>query len=411
MKKHLENEPARRVLAVITWIVTVGIQRVDAAEAEPATRQVIEFADPTYGHRIRQIFNPTGDEHNLYHYRSVFNADNSRFVGIEKPRGFTDYNVTLYDGNGRFIKRLFTQKEYDWTLVWDRHDPRYFYTRRNGTIFRYDVEAGQAVGLKTFGRPTAGGPSGLSLNQKGDRLLVRREDNSVRNFRLPALDDERICLIDIPSGWMANWDKLRFTGHKDYFALMLEQQRPLPRGVQPERAEIRIYDGARGELFHTHRNVNVGHHDFSSDGKFAYVDFPFNQAGGMTVRVVDLDGTNNRIVFYVPAEKLRHVRNYHITWPAGVIDWFILSFFPQTGRGPKNYEPYLDELVQVFLDGRSKVLARTGTTCAEDFWAQPQQSASADGTRVLFNSNGTSPVGQIGQKHSGTIDQYILYLK
>ena len=101
---------------------------------------------------------------------------------------------------------------------------------------------------------------------------------------------------------------------------------------------------------------------------------------------------------------------YHITWPAGVTDWFLLSFFPQTGRLPPKYEPYLDEIVQVLVDGRSKILARTGTTCAEDFWAQPQQSASADGTRVQFNTNGACTVGRIGEKSSRTIDPCILYL-
>lgn len=67
--------------------------------------------------------------------------------------------------------------------------------------------------------------------------------------------------------------------------------------------------------------------------------------------------------------------------------------------------------MQVFVDGRSKVLARTGTTWAENFWAQPQQSPSADGTRVLFHSNGTCTVGKIGQESSGTIDQCIQYVK
>jgi hypothetical protein len=36
---------------------------------------------------------------------------------------------------------------------------------------------------------------------------------------------------------------------------------------------------------------------------------------------------------------------------------------------------------------------------------------AADGTRVLFHSNGTAKVGKIGQQSSGTIDQCILYLK
>lgn len=400
------------MLSFAGLIALAGNQtKAATAEAGPA-RRVIDFTDPTYGGRIRQIFNPAGDEHNLYHYRSVFNADNSRLVGIETPKGSTDYHVTLYDGDGRFLKRLFTQADYDWTLIWDRHDPRFFYTRKRGTVFRYDVEAGQVEALKTFEKPTVvAGPSGLSLNEKGDRLLVRMGDNSVRNFRLPSLDDERICRIAIPDGWIANWDKLRFTGHKDYFAIMLEQKQPLPPGVRSERPKTRIYDGATGKLFHTHDAVNVGHHDFSSDGKLAYVDGYFNQLQGMTVRIVNLDGTDNRVVFTAPQEKLRYVRNYHITWPAGVPDWFLLSFFPQTGRLPPSYEPYLDEIVQVFVDGRSKVLARTGTTCAADFWAQPQQSLSADGTRVLFNSNGTCTVGRIGVESSRTIDQCILYLK
>jgi WD40 repeat protein len=379
--------------------------------AEPgAGRRIIEITDPHYGSRLRQLFNPAGDEHNLYHYRSVFNADNSRFLGIETTKTSRDYRVTLYDGDGGLIKPLFTSAEYDWTLAWDRHDPRFFYTRKNGTVFRYDVQTGKAEELKTFTKPSIAGPSGLSLNQAGDRLLLRMGDNSVRSFRLPLLDDERVCRIEIPAGWVANWDKLRFTGYQDTFALTLEQKTPPPSGAATQRAQTRIYDGASGKLLHTLEG-NVGHHDFSPDGQFAYVDFPFNQKEGMTVRVVNLDGTQNRVVFSAPSARLRHVRNYHLTWPAGVRDWFLLSFFPQTGRLPANYEPYLDEIVQVFVDGRSQILARTGTTCAEDFWAQPQQSASADGTRVVFNTNATCAVGRIGEQPSGSIDQCILYVK
>ncbi len=381
----------------------------ETPEGEPL--RMIDFTDPTYGGRIRQIYNPAGDEHDLYHYRSVFNADNSRLLGIETPKGSTDYQVTLYDGDGRFLRKLFTQKEYDWTLAWDRRDPRFFYTHKNGTVYRYDVEAGKAEGLKTFENPSVAGPSGLSLDEKGERLLLRMTDRSVRTYRLPALDDERVCRIEIPDGWYANWDKLRFTGHKDYFALTFEQNQPPPEGASSRPPFTRIYDGVAGTLFHTLDAINVGHHDFSPDGKLAYVDGYFNQAPGMKVRVVNLDGTENRVVFTVPREKLGYVRNYHITWPAGVRDWFLLSFFPQSGRLPPGYEPYLDEIVQVFVDGRSKVLARTGTTCGTNFWAQPQQSASADGTRVLFHTNGTCAVGRIGYESSGTLDQCILYLE
>lgn len=77
-----------------------------AATPDGEPLRMIDFTDPTYGGRIRQIFNPAGDEHDLYHYRSVFNADNSRLLGIETPKGSTDYQVTLYDGDGRFLSKL-----------------------------------------------------------------------------------------------------------------------------------------------------------------------------------------------------------------------------------------------------------------------------------------------------------------
>lgn len=235
-------------------------------------------------------------------------------------------------------------------------------------------------------------------------------DNTVRTFRLPLLDDERVCHIDVPDDSYANWDKLRLVGHRDYFALTMAQKQPLTQGTRPQPPCTRIYDGLTGELLHTHNAVNVGHHDFSCDGKFAFVEGYFNQGPEMKVHVVNLDGTDDRVVFTAPRAKLRYVRNYHITWPANVPDWFLLSFFPQTGHLPTDYEPYLDEIVQVFVDGRSKILARTGTTCGTNFWAQPQQSPSADGTRVLFHTNASCTVGSIGYQNSGTIDQCILFI-
>ncbi|OPZ17809.1 MAG: hypothetical protein BWZ10_01138 [candidate division BRC1 bacterium ADurb.BinA364] len=70
----------------------------------------------------------------------------------------------------------------------------------------------------------------------------------------------------------------------------------------------------------------------------------------------------------------------------------------------------MDEIIQVYVDGRSEILARTGTACGADFWAQPQQSPSADGSRILFSSNGgAAPPGLFGGRSSGTIDLFILY--
>ncbi len=403
---------------VLILLALVGLEaRAGSAPAakqvvqeEPTVPRLVDFTDPTYGGRVRQIVNPAGDEHNLYHYRSVFNADNSRLLGIETPRGTADYRVTLHDGDGRGLRFLYTQAQYDWTVAWDRRDPRFFYTRKDATVYRYDADAGVAQPLRTFDRPKPAGPSGLSLNQQGDRLLLRMTDRTVRNYRLPALDDERVCAVEIPEGWEANWDKLRFTGHADLFALSFEPKPPGKGGDRGARPFTRIYDGATGRLVHTLEGITVGHHDFSRTGKLAYVE-GFNQGGDMAVRVVNLDGSDNRVVFTAPRAKLRFVRNYHLTWPAGVDDWFLLSFFPQTGRLPADYSPWLDEIVQVFIDGRSRILARTGTTCDKVFWAQPQQSASADGSRVLFHTNATCAVGKLGYEDSGGIDQCILYLQ
>ena len=387
-------------------VVLVANQPPPPPKPVPAapSQTINDFTDPTYGGRVRQILNPAGDEHNLYHYRSVFNADNSRLLAIETPKGSKDYIVVLYDGDGRFLKRLFTVPQYDWRAAWDRRDPKFFYTWKGSTVYRYDAEANKATALRTFENPSIASPSGLSLNGKGDRLLLRMSDKSVRTYRLPALDDERTCRIEIPDGRYANWDKLRFTGHKDYFALEFAPKQPTSRPF------TRIYDGLSGKVFHTLEGIGVGHSDFSPDGKFAYIERS-HRGGDLKIRVVNLDGTDNRVVFTAPREKLRYVRNYHITWPAGVRDWFLLSFFPQTGHLPASYEPWLDELVQVFVDGRHKVLARTGTTCGANFWAQPQQSPSADGSRVLFHSNGTCTVGRTGYKSSATIDLCLLYLK
>ncbi len=55
--------------------------------------------------------------------------------------------------------------------------------------------------------------------------------------------------------------------------------------------------------------------------------------------VFDLDGNGARVVFTAPREMLRYVRNYHLTWPSGMDERFLLSFFPQTGQPPQGYEP------------------------------------------------------------------------
>ena len=82
-----------RILRVSAQLIVsmLVLGSVDAEQPKPEgpdqKPRMIDFADPVYGARIRQVYNPTGDEHNLYHYRSVFNADNSRpLTGEGKDR-------------------------------------------------------------------------------------------------------------------------------------------------------------------------------------------------------------------------------------------------------------------------------------------------------------------------------------
>ena len=89
-------------LAAIPFTKDAGAQTDTPTTRPDPKARLIDFTDPTYGGRIRQMYNPAGDEHDLYHYRQVFNADNSRLVGIETPKGSTAYQVTLYEATDGF---------------------------------------------------------------------------------------------------------------------------------------------------------------------------------------------------------------------------------------------------------------------------------------------------------------------
>jgi hypothetical protein len=151
-----------------------------------------------------------------------------------------------------------------------------------------------------------------------------------------------------------------------------------------------------------------GHSDFSSDGKWAY--FKLWKAGKpLEIHVVNVDGSDDRIIFTLPESELRYVQNLHLAWPSGVSGWLIASFFPNARNLPDTYKPYLDEIVQLRLDGTHKIPARSQTAYSavqprsggpgDMFWAQPLARPSPDGSRIQFNSN-----------RYGTIDQYILFL-
>ena len=111
----------------------------------------------------------------------------------------------------------------------------------------------------------------------------------------------------------------------------------------------------------------------------------------MEIHVVDLNGSNDRVVYAVPREEARFVQNVHLSWPDRVKDWFVASIFPSARNLPRHLQD---------ATGRGRPDSRLGeapgcwprthtaiTTREEDFWAQPLASPSADGSRVSFNSN------------------------
>lgn len=368
-------------------LFAIGVQ---AQRQHASCISTLDYADPTYGGRIRQMEKPDGHEHNLYYYRDPWNADSTLMVGIHSDLKQQNWQVVLSTGEGCFLKTLFPISRFDWRVVWDRHDPEIFYTLKGSQLYSFNVNAGHARLLKSFA-PLGMKPNGPSLNQAGDRILVITSDGVFRSYHLPEMDNERTFSIDLAA---VRWDKPRYIGHRNFIVASC------PKGVA-------IYDDT-GALVHMFEGVGAGgHHDFSSDGKWAYFTL-WGRGKPLAAHVVNIDGSDDRVVFRVPESEMRFVQNLHLAWPSGVNDSFIASFFPNARNLPGKYTPYLDEIVEVRLDGTHRILARSGTAYSapkprsggqEDmFWAQPLARPNADGTRISFNSN-----------RSGTIDQYILF--
>lgn len=167
-----------------------------------------------------------------------------------------------------------------------------------------------------------------------------------------------------------------------------------------------------GRLLHSFEGVGGGgHYSFSPHGRLAYFlmpNYPRDDGeNSLDIHVVNVDGTDDRVVYSVPRDQAKAVQNLHLAWPAQVNDWFIASFYHFSGLKPPAYAPPLDEILQVRLDGTWKYLARTGGeysrgagrgSSTDMFWAMPLAVPEANGRRVSFNSN-----------RFGTIDQHILY--
>jgi hypothetical protein len=391
--------------AVLTGIFFVSWQMALAApESKGLSEQkIVEYVDSTYGAKIRHLQKDDGHEHNLYYYRNPWNADSSHMVGIQSDLQQKDWRVVLYDGDGRFLRELFPISQFDWRLVWDRDDPHLLYTWHSSRLYRFHVDTGQSDLLKDFA-PLSLKPNGPSLNETSDRLLVATSDGVLRSYRLPALDEERTFMPSVPAGCFLSWDKPHYIGHENYIDMAYSS-------ATSGQEAIVVYDDT-GKVVHTFDGIGGGgHYTFSSDGRLAYFRLPVAPRRGpekpLEVHVVNLDGTDDRVLVSIPWAKAAHVQNLHLAWPSKVKDWFIASFFPLAGNVPTTYSAPLDEILQVRTDGTWKYLARTGTVYShagargatgDMFWAQPLASPSNDGRRIGFNSN-----------RAGTIDQYILY--
>jgi len=378
---------------------------VRAQERVPDGPTIKDFTDPVYKSRIRQIHNPDGFAHNLYYYRDPWNADGSRMVGVLCDLEQKNWRLCLFDGDGRFIKQLFSIEKYDWRLCWDRKDPESFYTWKGSDLYRLNVTSGQAEVLKSLA-PLSLKPNGPSLNQAGDRILVITSDSVFRSYHLPDMGEERTFTATIPPGCNVDWGKPRYIGYRNYIDTAY-------RSSDLAEQAIVVYDDT-GDVVHKFDAIGGGgHYDFSPDGKLAYFKLSrgTRSPGGespLEIHTVKLDGTDDRALFSVPRPQAAYVQNLHLSWPAKVNDWFIASFFPATGNVPAVYAPPLDEILMIRTDGTHRYLARTGTVysragarggAGDMFWAQPLGRPSADGKCICFNSN-----------RSGTIDMYILYV-
>jgi hypothetical protein len=395
---YLFNFPRRIVWSAAVFGAHANVGAIFGADPPPVI-SFVDSVDAQYGSKIRQLRKDDGHEHNLYYNRDPWNADGTRLVVIHSDLAQQNWRLALCGGDGRFEKYLFTPGEYDWRIVWDRHDPDVLYTSHAASLYRYNVKTRAAELLKKFAQPLR--PTGASLNQRGDRILVATADWTFHSFSLPDMQAERTFRPAVPKNY--NSDKPAYTGHGDTVHV------PYSDGGQEG---ILIYSDD-GSLVHEFKGVGGGgHYDFSPQGKLAYFKLlpAPTRDGGRTleIHVVNLNGADDRVLFRAAAGEMGYVQNLHLSWPDGINDWFVASLFPNASRLPSAYAPWLDEILLIKLDGTHRVLARSETAHAraatkggagDMFWAQPLGSPSADGRRIAFNSS-----------RSGTIDACILYV-
>jgi hypothetical protein len=408
--------PVRIVVSIVLGLLLLAggawPQTKDLRLTQPTAQQlrisksctnVVDYVDPAYGNKVRQLRRPDGHEHNMYYHRNPWNADGTYMVGIQSDLQQKNWRVVLHDGDGCFIKELFTVGKYDWRLVWDRHDPKLLYTWHGSRVYRYDVTTATAQLLKSFAPlKLTLKPNGPSLNQAGDRILVITSDTTFRSYRIADMQEERSFKVTFPPGCSSEFKgDQRYIGYKNYIVLECISQ-------DFTQKHTYIYDDT-GTLFHDFDGQVFGHTDFSPHGKWAYIKK--GRGKPLEIHLINLDGTNDQVLYSVPASQAQYVRGLHISWPDRVKDWFIVSFFPFSETSTAPYASPRDEIAMIRLDGTVKYLARTGSWPGSFFWSQPLASPSSDGTRISFNSNCASEVPTLDCTDSSTGDHYILFTK
>jgi hypothetical protein len=221
----------------------------------------------------------------------------------------------------------------------------------------------------------------------------------------------------VPRGVSVRGESIQYTGYKNYVGIGF---------YDATGGGLAIYNEDASSVLHTFYGTNYGsgHFDYSPGGKLAYrswaagkyaTKFRGSDHKNLEIHTVNIDGTNDQILYSVTEAEAWWVQNLHISWPDKVNDWFLVGFYPPAWLGlPASYKAPYDEILQVYTNGTTKFLARTGTSSKGppvQGWAQPLPSPSADGKKVSFNSIcDNKNVGKLRCRDNGTIDQYILYV-
>ena len=369
----------------------------------PACPNVADYIDPTYGAQVRALLNPTENVHNLYYLRNPWNADQTRLLGIRSDRQQLHWRVELYDGNGCFLQDLYEIEKYDWRGVWDKVDPRYWYTFGTGaasSIVRLDVNARVFITMATVPSGLTIRPEGLSINQAGTRIFAFLSDGSFHTWALgPTFADHRAFTPSYPPGCVYDSDgKQRYIGYQNLIFTWCA----IPGGS----SFVYFYDDS-GSLYARvdTTQIGIGHDDITPSGKWLRPQVGTGPRGvppnlPTRVYISELDGSNQKVLFESPFNG--YLQNLHISCPRADASRCFLSFFGRAGNVPRKYPPSnpptYDEIVQIGVAaGETKYLMRHGSSYPP-FWAEPLGVPSADGTRILINSN-----------RSGAISLYIIW--